>query len=66
MQCLCQDDVSLLNILTRKKARKKRNVGQRWLVGWINAEREKHTRGQAAGPAPAPGRRETRGRLSGF
>ncbi len=41
-----QDDVSLLNILTRRNARKKKNVGQRWLVGWISVEKEKHTGGQ--------------------
>lgn len=46
------------------REKKKRNVGQRWPVRRINVQREKHWRVQAAGPAP--GWRETRGRLSGF
>ena len=51
---------------SHKKESKRKRVGQRWLMGRIDVEREKHTRGLAAGPALDPGRRETRGRRSGF
>lgn len=72
---VCQDAVSLLNILTRKIALKKEKCWSKvasgglglWEVGgggWISVEREKHTRGRAAGLAPAPGQRETRGKAS--
>lgn len=42
-----------------------RNTGQKWPMEWIHVQTEKDTRGQAAGPAQATGRRETRRRLNG-